>query len=94
VVGYEHEIKGQGIHAYVICEQVPSESESIEMAKAAEGQVISGIGKIARPDRIQFVARACPRLVLEKSCGAFFVKLHQAISTIWRHLYPVSTPAW
>ena len=26
VVGYAHEIKGQGIHAYVICEQVPSAS--------------------------------------------------------------------
>ena len=26
------------------------------MAKAAEAQVILGIGKIARPDRIQFVA--------------------------------------
>jgi acetyl-CoA synthetase len=55
VVGYEHPIKGQGIHAFVICEHLSSTSKLDEMSKNVNAHVELGIGKIARPDRIQFV---------------------------------------
>ncbi|MBV42020.1 MAG: acetate--CoA ligase [Crocinitomicaceae bacterium] len=55
VVGYEHEIKGQGIHAYVIFDRNLTEVESAEMTDAVKAQVVVGIGKIARPDRVQLV---------------------------------------
>jgi acetyl-CoA synthetase len=55
VVGCEHEIKGQGIYAFVICERAYEGSEALKMQSAIEAQVVLGIGKIARPDRIQIV---------------------------------------
>jgi len=53
VVGYPHDIKGQGIYAYVICseETTKDDSKRIEIAEV----VSKNIGKIARPDKIQFV---------------------------------------
>jgi acetyl-CoA synthetase len=53
VVGYPHEIKGQGIYAYVI---VAKDSMSPdEMRKEIEDMVTRQIGPIARPDKIQIV---------------------------------------
>ncbi|MEQ8908662.1 MAG: acetate--CoA ligase [Vicingaceae bacterium] len=53
VVGYPHEIKGQGIYAYIVCDQLPKDVES---AKAGIVEtVVERIGKIARPEKIQFV---------------------------------------
>ena len=53
VVGYPHEIKGQGIYAYVILNH-PSEDE--ELARKDIAMTVSRIiGAIARPDKIQFV---------------------------------------
>ena len=53
VVGYPHEIKGQGIYAYVIC------SGSLENDDAVRTEIINvvskEIGPIAKPDKIQFV---------------------------------------
>lgn len=53
VVGYPHDIKGQGIYAYVICESLPQD----DAAKRKEIlEVVSKIiGPIAKPDKIQFV---------------------------------------
>ncbi len=53
VVGYPHEIKGQGIYAYVVCEQMPTDEISAK-AEIIES-VVNHIGKIAKPERIQFV---------------------------------------
>jgi acetyl-CoA synthetase len=53
VVGYSHDIKGQGIYAYVICEKIPDDLETAR--KEINHIVESIIGKIARPDKIQFV---------------------------------------
>ena len=53
VVGYPHEIKGQGIYAYVICNEMPTDPEKTR--KEIYSTVDSMIGKIARPDKIQFV---------------------------------------
>lgn len=54
VVGYPHDIKGQGIYAYVICEEMPKD------IPAACADIISTvrdqIGPIAKPDKIQFVS--------------------------------------
>lgn len=53
VVGYQHDIKGQGIYAYVILRQ-PLENEEVLRAEIVE-TVVQHIGKIAKPDKIQFV---------------------------------------
>ncbi|MFN4123971.1 MAG: acetate--CoA ligase [Flavobacteriales bacterium] len=54
VVGYPHDIKGQGIYAYVICEQMPTDPERTR--EEIVEKVAEGIGKIAKPDKIQFVS--------------------------------------
>ncbi len=52
VVGFPHEIKGQGIYAYVICDQqMDLEEERAAILK----QVTEEIGPIAKPDKIQLV---------------------------------------
>ena len=52
VVGYHHEIKGQGIYAYVICTK---EVNELELRKELLIQVTKEIGPIAKPDKIQIV---------------------------------------
>jgi len=54
VVGYPHEIKGQGIYAYIITENKPDDPEM--MRKDIAATVSRLIGPIAKPDKIQFVA--------------------------------------
>ncbi|WP_262696788.1 acetate--CoA ligase [Pelobium manganitolerans] len=54
VVGYPHEIKGQGIYAYVILDK---ESDDLELTKKDISMTVSRIiGAIAKPDKIQFVS--------------------------------------
>lgn len=54
VVGYPHEIKGQGIYAFVICD---GDVENEEVLKTAIlTQVTKVIGPIAKPDKIQVVS--------------------------------------
>jgi acetyl-CoA synthetase len=53
VVGYPHDIKGQGIYAYIITEQKPDEPDM--MRKDIAATVTRVIGPIARPDKVQFV---------------------------------------
>jgi acetyl-CoA synthetase len=54
VVGYPHDIKGQGIYAYIITENRPDDPEM--MRKDIAATVSRLIGPIAKPDKIQFVA--------------------------------------
>ena len=54
VVGFPHDIKGQGIYAFVICYQKPKEEEKVR-AEIRE-TVAKIIGPIAKPDKIQFVS--------------------------------------
>ena len=58
VVGYPHEVKGQGIYAYVICRGgVPaSAAEKRRQQASIIETVVAEIGKIARPDKIQLVS--------------------------------------
>jgi len=56
VVGYPHPVKGQGIYAYVICEKMPETEEQIDILRAEIVEtVVEEIGKIAKPEKIQFV---------------------------------------
>ncbi len=54
VVGFPHEIKGQGIYAYVTCRSgfEPDDQTREEIVD----EVVKHIGKIARPEKIQFVS--------------------------------------
>ncbi len=53
IVGYPHDIKGQGIYAYVICESMVYDEELTR--KGILATVSRVIGPIAKPDKIQFV---------------------------------------
>ena len=53
VVGYPHDIKGQGIYAFVICYEKPHEEEHLR--REIREMVSKIIGPIAKPDKIQFV---------------------------------------
>jgi len=58
VVGYPHEIKGQGIYAYVICTK---EREDLEALRKEIIEVVTKlVGAIAKPDKIQ-VVRGLPK---------------------------------
>ncbi len=54
VVGYPHPVKGQSIYAFVVCEHEVTETESAR--KRILETVTREIGKIALPDKIQFVS--------------------------------------
>jgi acetyl-CoA synthetase len=53
VVGYPHEIKGQGIYAYVIC-NMTNRTEA-NLVNEIKEMVSKMIGSIAKPDKIQIV---------------------------------------
>jgi len=55
VVGYPHDIKGQGIYAYVICAGGEPENDQYLRDEIIES-VVEHIGKIAKPDKIQIVS--------------------------------------
>ena len=54
VVGYPHAIKGSGIYAYVICDEL-SDAETANIEKEIRATVTKQIGPIAKPDMIQLV---------------------------------------
>lgn len=58
VVGYPHEIKGQGIYAYVITENLENNTDKTRLEIVS--MVTKIIGPIAKPDKIQFV-RGLPK---------------------------------
>ena len=54
VVGFPHEIKGQGIYAYAICHSQPTDMDAF--IKEVNKTVIEFIGPIAKPDKILIVS--------------------------------------
>lgn len=54
VVGYPHDVKGQGIYAFVICYEKPKEEDKLRVE--IRDTVSKIIGPIAKPDKIQFVS--------------------------------------
>ena len=55
VVGYPHEIKGSGIYAYVICEEL-TDAQMASIEDEIRATVNKFIGPIAKPDKIQIVS--------------------------------------
>jgi acetyl-CoA synthetase len=55
VVGYPHDIKGQGIYAYIITDQFPEGHDADLTKRDILATVTRVIGPIAKPDKIQFV---------------------------------------
>ncbi len=53
VVGFPHDVKGQGIYAYVICDMEGRTEESLK--KEIKDTVRNIIGPIAKPDEVQIV---------------------------------------
>lgn len=54
VVGFPHDVKGQGIYAFVICAKKPENDEKL---RGEIRETVSRIiGPIAKPDKIQFVS--------------------------------------
>jgi acetyl-CoA synthetase len=58
VVGYPHDIKGQGIHAFVMLYngEKPNNSTTDSLRAELINMVSQRIGPIAKPDKIQFVS--------------------------------------
>lgn len=54
IVGYPHDIKGQGVFAFMICEKQPK--DVIDFKQEINDLVTKIIGPIAKPDKIQIVA--------------------------------------
>lgn len=54
VVGYPHDVKGQGIYAYVICDMAHRTEENL--INEIKETVSKIIGPIAKPDKIQIVS--------------------------------------
>lgn len=54
VVGYPHDVKGQGIYAFVTCYEKPEDEERLK--KEIVETVAKIIGPIAKPDKIQLVS--------------------------------------
>ncbi len=55
VIGYPHDIKGQGIYAYVILGDLETNNNNQTRDEIIES-VVEHIGRIAKPDKIQFVS--------------------------------------
>ena len=55
VVGFPHDVKGQGIYAFVICNQKPAPADEEKLRSEIRDTVARIIGPIAKPDKIQFV---------------------------------------
>lgn len=54
VVGFPHDIKGQGVYAFVICYDKPADADKLR--SEIRETVSKIIGPIAKPDKIQFVS--------------------------------------
>lgn len=54
VVGFPHDIKGQGVYAFVICYDKPADPDKLR--SEIRDTVSKIIGPIAKPDKIQFVS--------------------------------------
>lgn len=53
VVGFPHDLKGQGVHAFVLVVETPENPE--KLADEVRAEVVKHIGSFAKPERITFV---------------------------------------
>ncbi|WP_299459399.1 acetate--CoA ligase [uncultured Microscilla sp.] len=56
VVGYPHDIKGQGIYAYIVCEADAANHDEEQIKKSIVSTINKIIGPIAKPDKILVVS--------------------------------------
>ncbi|WP_176719504.1 acetate--CoA ligase [Rhodohalobacter halophilus] len=54
IVGYPHDVKGQGIFAFMVCEKNPKSAEDFK--QEIHDLVTKIIGPIAKPDKVQIVS--------------------------------------
>ena len=92
VVGYPHEIKGQGIFCYVTLKSDIEPSE--ELRKELVGWVRQGDRPDRQPGRDPVGARACPRPARARSCAASCARSPPTSSTRWATPRPWPTPPW
>ncbi len=86
IVGFPHDIKGQGIYAYVIFQD---NIDNMDLLRSAILQTVSKlIGPIAKPDKIQFVS-GLPQNTKRKNYASDFTQNSGRTNRVhWRHLYP------
>jgi acetyl-CoA synthetase len=75
VVGYPHDLKGQGIYAYVTLKAGIEPSD--ELRKALVQQVRTAIGPIATPDCIQWAPGLPKTSAAARSCAASCARSHR-----------------
>ncbi len=80
VVGFPHDIKGQGIYAYVTLNA--GEDPSDALRKELVTWVRTEIGPIATPDAIQFTP-GLPRRVRARSCTASCARSRRTTCRAW-----------
>ena len=80
VVGFPHEIKGQGIYAYVILDK--NSISELEIKGQILEAVVKEIGPIAKPDKIQFV-KGLPKTRSGKIMRRILRKVAEGIQLIW-----------
>ncbi|TGD80541.1 acetate--CoA ligase [Hymenobacter wooponensis] len=56
VVAFPHDVKGQGIYAYVICRPAAATKDKAHIEASIIETIVAQIGKIAKPDKIQIVS--------------------------------------
>ena len=83
VVGFPHEIKGQGIFAYVICGADANGAATGELVGALKEQVRHVIGPIATPDAIMIVPGLPKTRSRARSCAASCARSPPASTTAW-----------
>jgi acetyl-CoA synthetase len=83
VVGYPHDIKGQGIYAYVIYQGHHHIDESSTRQDIIQ-TVSRIIGPIAKPDKIQFVP-GLPKTRSGKIMRRILRKIAEGERKLWRH---------
>ena len=86
VVGFPHELKGQGIYAYVTLKLGEEPTEALR--KELVAWVRKEIGPIASPDAIQW-APACRRRAAARSCAASCARSPRTRPTAW-----ATPPRW
>ena len=80
VVGYPHDIKGQGIYAYVICDMQGRTEESL--VQEIKETVRKIIGPIAKPDAVQIVP-GLPKTRSGKIMRRILRKVARRVFSIW-----------
>ncbi len=90
-VGFPHDIKGQGIYAYVTLKL--GEEPTDALRKELVGWVRKEIGPIAAPDAIQW-APGCPRRGRARSCAASCARSPPTRPTAWATPRRWPIPPW